>query len=68
LAEKSTERKLAITNKCEQKTEKCILFKPQDKVLARNIAAKKIMAAELSAMDLSKKSISRLLNLKGTKE
>lgn len=68
MTEKSSENKLLLVNKQRQQEGNHILFKPRDKHLARNIAAKKIMAAELAAMGLSKKSISRLLNLEDPKE
>lgn len=71
MTEKSTERKLVIPGiQSGQKAEKPIFPDPQgpEDCLAKNMAAKKVMAAELSAMGLSKESIARLLNLENTKE
>ena len=57
-----------IVYKQKQKSENFILLKPQDKRLARNLAAKRTMAAELAEMGLNQKAIARLLNLPQEKE
>ena len=66
--EKSTEKKMVIVYKQRQRGENFILLKPQDKRLARNLAAKRTMAAELAEMGLNQKAIARLLNLPQEKE
>jgi len=66
--EKSTEKKMVIVYKQRQRGENFILLKPQDKRLARNLAAKRTMAAELVEMGLNQKAIARLLNLPQEKE
>ncbi len=68
MTEKSSEKRMMIVYKQKQKSENVILLKPQDKRLARNLAAKRTMAAELAEMGLNQKAIARLLNLPQEKE
>ncbi len=66
--EKPAEKKLTVVTKRNQKKTNHFLFKPEDKHLARNLAVKEEMAAELAGMGLDRKAIARLLNLYRGKE
>jgi hypothetical protein len=66
--EEPAEKKLMVVAKRKQGKEHHLLFKPEDKHLARNLAVKEEMAAELAGMGLDRKAIARLLNLYRGKE